>query len=674
FAPGDEQPGAPPVVVLSHAFWQRWFGGDPNAVGSTLRLGDRPFTVIGVMPRAVYPGWPVNPARVTIDPAQREYWVPMPHTPQFDAQARAHVYGVLARLAPGETIAAAQAELAALATPDAADPHGATLVPLRDQFVNDARTPLVMLIGAALAVLLIACANLAAVQVIVLEARRDELGVRAAIGADRGRLARQLLTESMVLAAGSGVAGLLLARAALVRIPSLLPPTVPLMTPPELDARVALFGGGVALACGLFVSAWPVGRASAADPAPRGTAAAPRRAVYRALVVAQIAVTVPLVVAAALLAQSLWSVRGRDAGFAIDDVLVADLGLVGPRYDDPRAVVAFEDVALPRVRALPGARAAALAYDHPLEANWTNSYALEGDARGDGDVRAVAELRMVSPGYFDALDVHLIDGRLPTTRDDLDAPGVVVVNEAFARSAPVQPVIGRRLRSSPPRLTWGNVAPDEFEIIGVVADERFRGLEAPSEPAVYMTTRQFPQVGVSLLVRTTTDPLSLAAPVRAVMRDVDSRVTFSSPRRLADVLDEQLVTRRVTADVVSGFAGLALGLAALGLYGLLVVAVAGRRREFGVRLALGAEPASIARAIVGESLRDAAVGVGAGLVLAMAAGRLIRGLLVEVTPIDPVTLVVVAAGLLAIAVAAALIPAGRAAAIDPARALRPDQP
>lgn len=672
FLPADEVPGAPPVLVASYGFWRRHLGGRPDAVGSTVRLGDTPFTVVGVMPNVVFPGWPLNPARVTLDPGQREYWIPIARTPQFETQLRSHLYGVVGRLAPGESIEAARAELTALVAPDSADLHGAILRPLREQFVGDARTPLVLLLAAALAVLLIACANLAAVQVTVMHARRDELAVRAAIGAGRWRLARQLLVESLVLAVAAGAGGLLLARLALTAIPSLLPPSVPLLTAPRLDLPVALFGGLVALACGLVVSAWPVARVSGTGPTPQGRGVPPRRAVYRALVVGQVAVTVPLVATAALLAQSLWSVRGRDAGFAIDRVLVADLGLQGSRYDDARAVVAFEDALLTRAAALPGVVAAALSYDHPLEANWTDGYALAGDSAAASDVRATAELRIVSPGYFGAMGVRLVDGRLPASSDDLDAAGVVVVNEAFARTAPVQPVLGRHLRSAAPRRSWDDTLPGAFEIIGVVRDERFRGLEAPSEPAVYMTTRQFPLRGPSIVARTIPDPESLAAPLRALVRELDAAVTFSSPRALGDILDEQLVTRRVATDVVSGFAGLAIGLAALGLYGLLVVAVAGRTREFGVRLALGAAPGGLAAGLMVESLRDAAIGVAAGLALAFVTGRLVSSMLVDVTPADPRTLALVAIGLLVVAVLAAAVPARRAATVDPANALRPD--
>ncbi|MGE3274788.1 MAG: ADOP family duplicated permease [Vicinamibacterales bacterium] len=673
FVPEDAEPGRPRVVVLAHDVWQHRFGGRASLVGDTIRLAGEPYTVIGVMPPEVFPAWPVNPAQVLLEPDLRQYWVPIAETPAFDAQATSHVYGVLGRLAAGSTAGAAEAELDAMADPRDADPHGAVLHPLREQFVRDARTPLLTLLAAAIALVLIACANLAALQVTATEARRGELATRAAIGAGRARIAQQVVVEALVLAALGGLAGVPLAAIALRGVPALLPPGVPLLTTPSLDFRVALFAAGIALACGLVVAAWPVIRVSGRAPLPRGAATWSQPGIYRALIVAQVALTMALAVSAGLLSQSLWSVRGRDAGFVIDDVLVADVGLPDVRYQAPGDVVQFEDRVLGAVAALPGVRRAALAYDHPLEANWTNSYAVVGGASGrDQDARDSAQLRIVSPGYFAALGVELLAGRYPEPRDDPDAPGVAVVNEAFVRHAGFAPVIGRTLLSAPPRFTWGDRVPASFEIVGVVEDERFRGLEEPSQPAVYLSTRQFPQTGVSLIVRTAVAPGSIAGALRAAVRGVDAGATVSGVQPLQDILDEQLVTRRVTTDVIGGIALLAVLLAALGLYGLLVVAVTGRARELAVRLALGAAPGALARHVLGDSLRPAAIGVGAGLLLALWSGRLLEGLLVDVGSGDPLTMAVVAATLLAVAAGAGLAPARRAARVDPARALRGD--
>jgi predicted permease len=390
------------------------------------------------------------------------------------------------------------------------------------------------------------------------------------------------------------------------------------------------------------------------------------------LVVSQIAVTVALVAASGLLAQSLWSVRSEEPGFVVRNVLVADLSLPGTRYAKPADIVQFEQRLVDALGSLAGVNGVATAYDHPLESNWTQSFRMTGDTSRDaGEVSGQAELRIVSPGYFDALGVEVLDGRRLTELDGWNASGAAVVNEAFARRFGAEsPVVGRRLQSRASQFAWGDKAPGEFVIVGIVENERFRGLEQPALPAVYLSTRQFPQHGFTVLVRTDTTPLPLAGQVRAVVRSVDVEAASGAARSLEAILSDQLAARRVTTDVIGGFAGAALGLAALGLYGLLAVVVAGRTREIGVRLALGASPRNVARHVVIESLGNVAAGVAVGIGLALLAGRLLQGLLVGVTPRDPATLAIVAATLAAVGVAAALGPATRAARVDPARALR----
>jgi len=335
---------------------------------------------------------------------------------------------------------------------------------------------------------------------------------------------------------------------------------------------------------------------------------------------------------------------------------------------DPAAIALAERTIVGAVAARPRVRGVATAYDHPLEANWSENLTIVGDATVPDQARGV-ELRIVSPGYFEALDVELLDGRTFTDRDVLQAPGVAIVNEAFARAVGGR-LLGRRLRSSPPRFTYGPVAASDFEIIGVVRNERFRGLERPSLPAYYLSTRQFPQAAFELLVRTTGDPLDAAADVRAAVRSASAAATFTHPTSLERILAGQLAERRVTTSVIGGFATAALALAALGMYGLLVVLVGGRTREIGVRLAIGASPASVAQQVVRESLGNAIAGIAMGSLLALAAGSLLQSLLAGVSPRDPATLAVVAGVLLAVAAVAAIVPARRAARIDPATALR----
>lgn len=668
FAQEDEQPGRHRVVILSHAFWQDRFGGRRDAVGETLRLSGQPYTVVGVMPPVMFPAWPVNPAVVTLDPDSVRLWVPIQRTPQLDQTARAHVFGVLARLSPGTGESQFLDRLSRTSSPDALDPHGARLVPLREQFVADARTPLLALAGAALAILLIAGANLAALYVSAFETRRGELALRAAIGAGTPRLVRQLAIEAFVLAAVGAIGALLVARAALSVLPSMLPASIPFLTAPQVDTTVALFGIALAIAASVMLTGWPILRLITSAPSPRGMVARPRPVVYRVLVISQVAITVALVSTAALLVQSLQTVERREPGFAVDRVLVADVGLPFTATASADAITRLEQRVLAAIAARPGVRAVAVAYDHPLEANWSESPTLAGDTTAE-DQRQQLELRIVSPGYFEALDVDVLDGRSFTERDTFDSRGVAVVNEAFVLAGRGR-VVGRRLLTGTPRGFFGERAANDFEIIGVVENERVRGLEQPALPAFYLSTRQFPQTGVVLLARTAGDPLAIAADVRTALRESDSAITFDRPTSLDAILSEQLVPRRVTTDVIGGFAMVALGLAALGIYGLLVVVLGSRTREIGLRLAIGASPAGVARRVIADSVRNAAIGIALGCVLALMAGRLVQSLLVGVSARDPVTLAVVVSTLLLVSVAAALLPARRAARIDPVDALR----
>jgi putative ABC transport system permease protein len=672
FIEADQRPGQHQVIVLSHALWQQRFGGRSAAVGDTIRLSGQPYTVVGVMPPVVLPAWPVNPAVVRIEPDLRQFWIPIARTPDADQNARSHVFGAIGRLAPGVSLDRAADELNRLSP--GADPHRAHLTPLREQFVRDARAPFLALLGAALAVLLIACANLAALQVTALEARQAELSVRTAIGAGRGRLVRQLGTESLAFAGVGGLAGIGLARVALATLPERLPASMPFLTSPAVDLPVAAAGMSAAVLSGLVLAAWPIARVRFAGPQPRGASPRPRGFVYRALVVSQVALTSALVVSAALLAQSMWSVQAEEPGFRVRGVLVADLSLPSERYRQALDVLRFEERLLGALASVSGIRGVATAYDHPLEANWTDAFTLSGDTTRDvGEISGQAELRIVSPSYFDAVDVEVLDGRRPSDRDDLTAPGAVVVNEAFAHTFGASgPVLGRRLQSQAARLTWGDRVPAEFTIVGIVENERFRGLERPPQPAVYESTRQFPQQGFSVLMRTDEDVRRMMPQLREVVKAIDAEVAVSNSMSLERVLAEQLGTRRLTTHVIGGFAAAALGLAALGLYGLLAVLVAASTRDIGIRLALGASPELLAREVVGESVRNAATGVAAGLALALVAGRLLQSLLVGVTARDPFTLAVVGITLPMVALLAALVPAIRAARVDPARALRAD--
>ena len=408
--PGDEIAGHERVVVLSYGFWQQRFGGRRDVIGRDLRLSGQPFTIVGVMPDAVFPGWPANPATVTIEPDVRQFWVPIARTPELDQSSRAHVFGVVGRLAVGVSATQARDRLTAATDRTAADAHGAQLTPLREQFVRDARAPLLALAGATLAILLIACANLAALHVTSFETRRSEFAVRAAVGASAGQLMRQVALEALLTSMLGAVLGLALARVALRIVPGMLPPGLPFLSAPGLDAGAAGSAFVFAALAALIMTVWPIHRLLSLAPAPRGVPERARAAVYRGLVVFQVAATVALVVVAALLAQSLSAVRGREPGFRIDGVLVADLGLPSAPAFDAGRVAGLEESVLASVLHVQGVHAAAIGYDHPLEANWSEAPTLVGDVSRPED-RRNAELRIVSPGYFNALGVDVIDGR-----------------------------------------------------------------------------------------------------------------------------------------------------------------------------------------------------------------------------------------------------------------------
>jgi putative ABC transport system permease protein len=662
--------GAHRVVALSAATWRGRFGGAADIVGRIVHLSGEPYQVVGVMPDMVTPGWPSNPARVATEPELREFWVPIARSPAFASNTRAHVYGVVARLRPGATRAQADAELRAVIS-DGPDRHSGLTTPLRDQFVRDVRAPLLVLFAASLAVLLVACANLTALQVSRFEQRRGELVTRVALGAGRARLVGLLLVDAALLAACGGLAGVWLSALALAWIPGQLPASMPFVTNPAVDVTAALFACVVALAMTGALSLWPVLRLSTLSPSPRGTRLPARTRVYWWMVTGQVAVGVALAVTAALLGESLSSLRARAPGFVIDGVVAVDVAVGGRGPASIEQATRLERDVRHATASLPGVRGVALAYDHPLEANWTEVVVLGGELPSDAAADVDAQLRIVSESYFETLGVRVVDGRPFEEREDLDAPAVVLVNEAFA-AAHGGRLIGRRLRSTAARAGWGDVAPDEYAIVGVVENERFRGLDLPSAPAVYLSTRQFPLTAATLLVRADADLLPLAASVRGAIRSIEPDAIVGQPRALSAILAEQLVSRRVTADVAGVFALAAVGLAVIGLYGLMAVVVAGRTREVGVRLALGASPAGVARAVLMESLSPSAVGVAAGLALAIAAGRYVEHLLVDVSAGDPRTLAVVALTVLVASGVAAAIPARRAARVDPITALRSD--
>ena len=669
FTLADHAPGAPRVVILSHAYWRQRMGGRPDVIGHTVRMSGVPFVIVGVMPDIWMPAWPVNPAAVTLDPESRQLWVPMAPDSALAQNGRSHVMGVVARLKEGRTLAMAEQELEQLSKPDDLDRHGAIVRPFREQLTGTARGPLVTLIGAALCVWLVACLNLAALQLATFERRRDEFATRSALGAAPRRLAVQLWIESACLVTVAAVTALAGTAAVFTALPARLSAHVPFVALPTVDVYVVVMTLGLAGMTIAALTLLPMKRVRGLKALEHQRAVTANPRAFRTLVMAQLAGTVALVAVSALLVRSFWALQSRDLGFDVTNVLAVDVGLPAARFNTPEPVSLFETSLRDRVSAAPWAQAAALAYDHPLEANWLDNVTIIGGSRGnENDVPTQSQLRIVSPSYFRALGVRVVEGRAFEDREDLSTAGVVMVNEAFMRRTPL--ALGRKIGVSAPRFNWGPKAPGEFAIVGIVEDERFRGLEADVEPAVYVSTRQFPLNDFVLLVRSSNARFDLGDALRALIREVEPSVSLTAATTMRAVQEEQQLTRTLTTNLVGGFGVLSLILASVGLHGLLTLIVTGRRREIGIRLALGASRGAVAGLVIRESVRPIVIGVFAGLLLAQLAGGSVRALLVDVTASDPWTLAGVTAFMLFIGLVAAAVPARQATRVDPARTLR----
>jgi putative ABC transport system permease protein len=669
FTAADQAPGAPRVVVLSHAYWRQRMGGRADVLGQTLRMSGASYTIVGVMPDIWMPAWPVNPAAVTLDPESRQLWVPMAPDSALAENGRSHVMGVVGRLKDGRTLAMAEQELDQSGKPDDLDRHGAMVRPFRGQVTGLARGPLVTLIGAALCVWLVACLNLAALQLATFERRREEFATRFALGAAPGRLAAQLWIESALLVAGASLAAVAATAGVFFALPARLSAHVPFVALPTVDVNVVVMVIGLACMTVAVLTLWPMRRVHGLKGLEQQRVSTVNPKVFRTLVVAQLAGTVALVVVSALLLRSFWALQARDPGFDVSNVVAMDLGLPAARFAKAEPVTVFETALRDRLSAAPWADGAALAYDHPLEANWLDNVTIIGGPQGsDADAAAQSQLRIVSPTYFRTLGVRVVEGRAFEEHEGLASAGVVMVNEAFMRRTPL--TLGRRLRVSAPRVNWGDAAPEEFAIVGVVEDERFRGLEANVEPAVYVSTRQFPLSDFVLLVRASGTRADVGDVLRTLVRQVEPAVSLTTATTMEGVQADQQLTRTLTTDLVGGFAGLSLLLASVGLHGLLTLIVTGRRREIGIRLALGASRGTVAGLVIRESVRPMLIGVLMGLLLAQLASDSVRALLVDITASDPWSLAGVTVFMLVVGVAAAAIPARHATRVDPARTLR----
>jgi predicted permease len=657
--------GPDKVVVLSHAFWRSRFAGSRSLVGSTLTLDGAPYAILGVMPRDFrYPG-----DRVDV-------YIPYSTIPD-DGIPRTRdnrVLQVVARLKPGVDIARGRAEVAALARrlseqyPENRAWTSATMEPLRDVIVGKARTGLLVLLGAVAFVLLLACANLASLLLARATTRERELAVRSALGAGRGRLVRQLITESMVLALGGGALGVLLAIGATRALVMLGSAQLPRAAEIGLDPAVLLFALALSMLTGLIFGLVPALRATSTDlqtalrEGGRGSSSARGHRLRAGLVVGEVAVAVILVVGAGLMTRSFLQLLHVDLGFRPDHVLVVNYS-IGDAHQGTRGQFrGYYSEVLDRVRAVPGVVAAGATKAIPFRGSGERvDFVPEGMVLASGQEAPTVPRIHVGDGYFHASGARVISGREFERSDDDHAPLRFVVNEAFAKKYfPDRPAVGRTLTSGT----------DQIPIIGVVRDIRQESVEEPAQPTVYIHTLQNLRSQANLVVRTRGEPLVMARAIEDAIWSVDRDQTITSVFTLSSAVGEAVARPRLLTTLLALFGVLGALIGGIGLYGVLAYFVTQRRREIGVRVALGADSASVLRMVVRRGLWLAGVGLIVGLAGAAMLTRFMRSVLYGVGTTDPATFVGVAAVLLGVAFLASWIPARRAARVDPLIAMR----
>ena len=680
FSDADGVAGAERVVLMSDALWRRRFGADPAIVGRTITAGGLPRVVIGILPPGVrFPDAPISYVKRPGD-----LWIPH-HWEQARAEGRGNQYlALIARLGPDATPERGQADLERIAETfktefPARYAKSATgwrlrLVPLTTQILGETRPALLVLFGAVGLVLLIACANVANLLLARGSARHRELAVRAALGASRGRLVRQGLVETLLLVGIGGMAGIALAAVGLQLLPGLDPGDIPLLTNARLDGRVLAFTLATTVLTGLLVGLAPALRQSHLDPQPalaedgaRGGSSGPvRHRARRALVVAEVALAVIVLVGAGLLIRSFARMQRIELGFDAENTTVAQVTLPRVRYDTAARIYGFHRDYTQRLRGLPGIISAAAVYPLPMSGDgWSGTLYVEGFAPGPSDPEPHAEYAVATPDYFRTLGIRLIEGREFTGQDDAGASPVAIIDETLARKYwPGQSAVGKRLSpwQAPKDNAWTTV-------VGVVAHVRNQGHRAAGEPQVYLSAFQKAEMLLYYVARSRDRSGSLPS-MRTALGGIDGALPITKLAYGRDLVAQLVARERFNLLLITVFGGIALALAAIGLYGVIAVLAIERTREIGIRLALGGSPARIVAAIVREGVALSAVGVAAGLIAAVALSQTMTGMLFETTPTDPATYAAIAGLLIVISVAACAIPAHRASRVDPVSVMK----
>ena len=676
FIPQDEQAGHDPVVVVSNTLWQRRFGSDPSLVGKPITLDGRNYTVIGITP----PGFEY--------PKKTELWVPplrlVPELyPNQDVtQTRGMGYlSAIALLKPGVSLKQAAAEMETITArlrqqyPNTNNRRFNRVVSLHDDLIGDTNKVLWLLLGAVTFVLLIGCANVANLLLASGAARQKEMAIRTALGASRWRVMRQLFTESTILALTGGAVGVLVAFWGLAAITRLLPANFPRLNEIHLDLRILGFTFAASILTGILFGLAPALQVSHRDvqesirETGRGASGSRRQNRFRqALIVGEVALCVVLLAGAGLLFRSFLRLQSVNTGFVAEQVLTARLTPSGTNFTQQADFNKFYTQVLEKLSAVPGVTDAGIINNLPLDSGPTTGFRVEGRPITTPDKWPMVNYRTVSPNYFRAMSIPVVQGRAYTDRDNLSAPLVMIINQQTAREIfPDENPIGKR-------ITFGNTdqnkQPVWFEIVGVVADVRSLELREESQAEIYFSSLQDYWPAMSLVVRSTVEPSSLAGSVRQVVNEVDKSVPVSEVKTMEHVVSESITQPRFNLFLLGLFGTVAMLLSAAGIYGVTAYTVTQRTHELGIRLALGAQVGDVLKMILGQGMAVIGVGLVLGLVAAFWLMRLLRSLLFGVGENDLLTFVAITFVLLIVALIACYIPARRATKVDPLEALR----
>jgi putative ABC transport system permease protein len=683
FTEGEFGEGNDGVVILSERVWKRRFNSDPQLVGNQLNINGRSFTVVGIMPANFEFPLPLFGVQGGAFTERVDIWKPMAFTPdQLNARG-SRSYGVIGRLKPGVTVEQAQAEANTIVAnwhplfPNNYEPvtkFGATIYPMQDLVVGGMRGALMILVGAVVAVLLIACANLTTMLLARAGAREREFAIRLALGAGRTQLIRQMLSESLLLAVVGAGAGVLLAIFGLDLLRSIGAQTVPRLAEVNLDLTVLLVTLVVAVGTGVIfglIPALATGKPELTEALKEGgrgsTSGVRRNRLRNGLVVAEVALALVLLVSATLLVKSFMRLQNVHPGFDAKNVLTMELALPLLKYPPGKPVADFYVEAARRIKSLPGVEAASFASILPLSGtNSDSSFSIEGLDSNATKIYPDEEIRIITPEYFSALKVPLLRGRFFNEADHAEAPLVVIVNNAFAQKWwPNQDALGKRITFSNPTepdVKW-------ITVVGVVGDMRHRGLDVEPKPEFYFAHNQRPNRAMIMAVRSAQDPRSLTSAIRNEIRRLDPDQPVANVRTLEQVTADSIAPRRLSVVLIGVFAVVALVLASVGIYGVMSFLVVQRTHEIGVRMALGAQRRDVFKLVIGRAAKLVAIGSAIGLVLAVISSRALGAMLYNVAALDVSTFALVTIALAVVALLASYIPARRATKADPMIAL-----